>query len=173
MFKPSVPRMFLPASWIVAVAVFAALGVALAGGLRRNSGKKTASQVATAPKAQDGGRVRASLAALPLAFEANQGQTDPQVKYVARGRGYTVFLTANDTVLAVHSSSPAVDTRVAQNHGMARTTRPGAERATARDRTAAIHLRLDGGNPKSQMIAGHQLPGHSNYFIGADRRQRR
>ncbi|HEY4764009.1 MAG TPA: SBBP repeat-containing protein [Candidatus Sulfotelmatobacter sp.] len=171
MFKPSVPRMFLPASWIVAVAVFAALGVALAGGLRRNSGKKTASQVATAPKAQDGGRVRASLAALPLAFEANQGQTDPQVKYVARGRGYTVFLTANDTVLAVHSSSPAVDTRVAQNHGMARTTRPGAERATARDRTAAIHLRLDGGNPQSQMIAGHQLPGHSNYFIGADRRQ--
>ena len=166
MFKPSAPRMFLPASWIVAVAV---LGVALAGGLRlnsviRNSGRKTANQVATAPKAQDGGRVRASLAALPLAFEANQGQTDPQVKYVARGRGYTVFLTANDTVLAVHSSSPAVDTRVAQNHG-------GAERATARDRSAAIHLRLDGGNLQSQIIAGHQLPGHSNYFIGADRRQ--
>jgi hypothetical protein len=161
--------MFLPASWIVAVAVLAALGVALAGGLRlnsviRNSGRKTANQVATAPKAQDGGRVRASLAALPLAFEANQGQTDPQVKYVARGRGYTVFLTANDTVLAVHSSSPAVDTRVAQNHG-------GAERATARDRSAAIHLRLDGGNLQSQIIAGHQLPGHSNYFIGADRRQ--
>lgn len=169
MFKPSAPRMFLPASWIVAVAVLAALGVALAGGLRlnsviRNSGRKTANQVATAPKAQDGGRVRASLAALPLAFEANQGQTDPQVKYVARGRGYTVFLTANDTVLAVHSSSPAVDTRVAQNHG-------GAERATARDRSAAIHLRLDGGNLQSQIIAGHQLPGHSNYFIGADRRQ--
>jgi hypothetical protein len=168
-FKPSAPRMFLPASWIVAVAVLAALGVALAGGLRlnsviRNSGRKTANQVATAPKAQDGGRVRASLAALPLAFEANQGQTDPQVKYVARGRGYTVFLTANDTVLAVHSSSPAVDTRVAQNHG-------GAERATARDRSAAIHLRLDGGNLQSQIIAGHQLPGHSNYFIGADRRQ--
>lgn len=177
MSKPSAPRMFLPASWIVAVAVLAALGVALAGGLRRNSGSKTASQVAPASgqapalKAQDSGRVRASLAALPLAFEANQGQTDPQVKYVARGRGYTVFLTANDTVFAVHSSSLAVDTRVAPNHGVAGTTEPAAERATARARTAAIHLRLDGGNPQSQIIAGNQLPGHSNYFLGVDRRQ--
>jgi hypothetical protein len=176
-FKPSAQRMFLPAGWIVAVAVLAALGVAVAGGLRRNSGSKTANQVGTAPgqapapKAHDSGRVRTSLAALPLAFEANQGQTDPQVKYVARGRGYTVFLTANDTVLAVHSSSPAVDTRVAQNHGVARTTRPAADRATASDRTAAIHMRLKGGNPQSQIIAGSQLPGHSNYFIGADRRQ--
>jgi hypothetical protein len=176
-FKPSDPRMFLPASGIAAVAVLVALGIALAGGFRPNSGSKTANQVATAPglapapKAQDSGRVRASLAALPLAFEANQGQTDPQVKYVARGRGYTVFLTANDTVFAVHSSSLAVDTRVAQSHGVARTTQPAAERATARDRTAAIHLRLDGGNPQSQIIAGNQLPGHSNYFLGADRRQ--
>lgn len=177
MFKPSAPRMFLPANWIVAVAVLAALGVALVGGLRRNSGSKTASQVAPASgqapalKAQASGRVRASLATLPLAFEANQGQTDPQVKYVARGRGYTVFLTTNDTVFAVHPSSLAVDTRVAQNHGVAGTTEPAAERATARARTAAIHLRLDGGNPQSQIIAGDQLPGHSNYFLGADRRQ--
>ncbi len=36
-----------------------------------------------------------------LAFEANQGQTDPQVKYMARGNGYTVFLTGNDTVFAL------------------------------------------------------------------------
>jgi len=176
-FKPSDPRMFLPASGIVAVAVLAALGIALAGGFRPTSGSKTAKQVATAPglapapKAQDSGRVRGRLAALPLAFEANQGQTDPQVKYVARGRGYTVFLTAHDTVFAVHSSSLAVDTRVTQSHGVARATQPAAERATARDRTAAIHLRLDGGNPQSQIIAGNQLPGHSNYFLGADRRQ--
>src|SRR5439155_15844210 len=31
---------------------------------------------------------------LPLIFEANQGQTDSQVKFLARGSGYTLFLTA-------------------------------------------------------------------------------
>src|SRR6266481_1062114 len=29
---------------------------------------------------------------LPLAFEANQGQADAQVKFLSRGSGYTLFL---------------------------------------------------------------------------------
>ena len=36
---------------------------------------------------------------LPLHFEANQGQTDPRVKFLAHGGGYTLFLTATDAVL--------------------------------------------------------------------------
>jgi hypothetical protein len=38
---------------------------------------------------------------LPLSFEANQGQTDRQVKFLARGRGYTLFLTPTEAVLAL------------------------------------------------------------------------
>jgi hypothetical protein len=30
---------------------------------------------------------------VPLGFEANQGQTDHQVKFLARAPGYTLFLT--------------------------------------------------------------------------------
>jgi len=45
--------------------------------------------------------VRATLAKLPLAFEPNVGQTDGQVKYVARGNGYTVFLTEQEAVLSL------------------------------------------------------------------------
>src|SRR5258707_6185070 len=29
----------------------------------------------------------------PMSFEANQGQTDGEVKFLSRGRGYTLFLT--------------------------------------------------------------------------------
>lgn len=36
----------------------------------------------------------------PLAFEANRGQADPQVRYLARGAGYTVFLTEAGAVVA-------------------------------------------------------------------------
>src|SRR5262245_36566777 len=31
---------------------------------------------------------------LPLYFEANQGQTDAEVKFISRGAGYTMFLTS-------------------------------------------------------------------------------
>ena len=33
---------------------------------------------------------------LPPSFEANQGQTDPQVKFLSRGRGYSLSLTSTE-----------------------------------------------------------------------------
>jgi hypothetical protein len=38
---------------------------------------------------------------LPLSFEANQGQTDPQVKFLSRGNGYSLFLTPTEAVLVL------------------------------------------------------------------------
>jgi hypothetical protein len=38
---------------------------------------------------------------LPLSFEANQGQTDARVKFLARGPGYALFLTADEAVLSL------------------------------------------------------------------------
>src|SRR3954469_16501440 len=32
----------------------------------------------------------------PLAFEANQGQTDAQVKFMSRGSGYNLYLTPTE-----------------------------------------------------------------------------
>lgn len=40
------------------------------------------------------------LALSTLAFEPNQGQADPQVRYLARGPGYSLLLTSRDAVLA-------------------------------------------------------------------------
>jgi len=36
---------------------------------------------------------------LPLSFEANHGQTDSQVKFLSRGNGYNLFLTATEAVI--------------------------------------------------------------------------
>ena len=33
---------------------------------------------------------------LPLSFEANQGQTDPRVRFLVHGRGYSLFLTGDE-----------------------------------------------------------------------------
>ena len=44
-------------------------------------------------------RLVASYGKLPLSFEVNRGQTASQVKFVSRGRGYTLFLTGDEAVL--------------------------------------------------------------------------
>lgn len=36
------------------------------------------------------------MLSMPLQFEANQGQVDDQVKFLARGKGYTLFLTPTE-----------------------------------------------------------------------------
>ena len=46
--------------------------------------------------------VNESLGKLPLSFEANQGQTDEQVKFLARGNGYNLFLTPTEAVLKLN-----------------------------------------------------------------------
>jgi hypothetical protein len=48
--------------------------------------------------------VKESVGKLPLAFEPNQGQVNPQVKYMARAKGYTAILTENETILAYKGS---------------------------------------------------------------------
>ena len=47
----------------------------------------------------------AFLERMPLSFEANQGQTDPRVKFLAHGQGYTLFLTRRGE--AVHTTRDA------------------------------------------------------------------
>ena len=54
-------------------------------------------------------RISASFARLPLSFEANHGQTDPQVKFLSRGRGYTLFLTPTEAVLALAKPAGVAD----------------------------------------------------------------
>ncbi len=41
----------------------------------------------------------------PLSFEANHGQADPRVKFLARGDGYALFLTVDSAVFRLHSAN--------------------------------------------------------------------
>ncbi|MSP41097.1 MAG: hypothetical protein EXR70_21625 [Deltaproteobacteria bacterium] len=50
-------------------------------------------------------RIQATFLKAPLSFETNQGQTDEQVKFIARGSGYTMFLTATESVMVLSEAS--------------------------------------------------------------------
>jgi beta-propeller repeat-containing protein len=115
-------------------------------------------------------RIQASYAALPLAFEPNLGQTDAQVKYLARGNGYTLFLTANDTVFALHSLQ-AEPSKVRRSDFMAKSARQNRlvqKNDVQKDLSAVVRMQLAGANSSAKVQASGQLPGASNYFIGND-----
>src|SRR5438045_7369802 len=54
---------------------------------------------------------------LPLGFEANEGQADPEVKFLSRGGGYTIFLTPTGATLRL---------RIAESEADGETVRGGA-----------------------------------------------
>jgi hypothetical protein len=152
------------------VAVLAAIAMAGVGRLRTHPASQGAKPLAGASQgpaldAEHRLLVRGSLDALPLAFEVNQGQTDPRIKYMARAGGYTLLLTANGAVFALRSSSPPA-TQATPKYSWARS--PQVTSRTKKDRTAAIRMRLLGGNPRAHVAASNQLPGRTNYFIGND-----
>jgi hypothetical protein len=72
---------------------------------------------------------------LPLRFEANAGQTDPQVQFLVRESGSTLFLTATEAVLAVRGP----------------------------EGTSPVRLQLVGANPTPHVRGEDALPGTSNY----------
>lgn len=91
------------------------------------------------------------FAQLPLSFEANRGQTDSRVKYLARGQNYTLFLTEHDAVLALSSGVSG---------------RTGHKPPSS----AVIRLRLLGSSAGVRVTGESLLGGTSNYFLGNDPR---
>ena len=78
------------------------------------------------------------LGQIPLTFEPNQGQTDRQVKFLARGAGYGLFLTPSQAVLTLGG----------------------------RLKGDVVRMLLVGANPVAAVTGADPLPGKSNYFIG-------
>jgi hypothetical protein len=119
----------------------------------------TAAHVAksTAPKPATNqalpSKLRQTVLSVPLYFEPNQGQTAPQVKFLAHGAGYGLFLTADEAVLKLQA--PAVNSR------------PSAADAK-RGPSSVIRMHLEGANSAARISGASPLPGKSNYFIGND-----
>ena len=57
------------------------------------------------PEAATKARLNDAYSQLPLSFEANMGQTHPQIDFISRGIGYTLFLTPREAVLDLSASS--------------------------------------------------------------------
>ncbi len=103
---------------------------------QRNSGKPASVQA------------MAVLGQLPLMFEPNLGQvnlpSDAAVKFLARGRGYSLFLDSEGATLALRS------------------------RDHAGTRTESVRMTLAGASRRARIAGTDLLPGKTNYFLGND-----
>jgi hypothetical protein len=79
-------------------------------------------------------------AAIPLTFEANRGQSDATVQFLAHGNGYSLFLTPAAAVL-----------NLAGNGG-----------------SSVVRLNLRNANAATRLTGEDELPGKTNYMIGSD-----
>ena len=101
-------------------------------------------------------QAEANYGHLPLTFEANQGQTDPQVKFLSRGKGYTAYLTAGGMVLSLRPAGSLVNP---QTNRVYATNKPQSQAAT-------LQFTLVGGNRNALVVGEDPQPGRVNYFIG-------
>src|SRR5437867_6462980 len=138
------PGVFL--SGLAALFTSGTISVSAATGISSSSAQIS---VASLPSAQVFG--------LPMQFEKNAGQTDHQVEFLARGPGYTLFLTATQAVFSLKSvtSSAAAEKRAGRhNH-----RRSGGD-------LARLEMDLLEANPRARVEGLDELPGKTSYFLG-------
>ena len=90
-------------------------------------------------------RVRAGAGRLPLTFEANQGQADESIDYLARGLGYRLYLKPREALLV---------------------TAPVSEIAVPS--TTVVRMQLVGALASPKVAGLEAQPGRSHYLFGTD-----
>ena len=84
---------------------------------------------------------------LALSFEANQGQTDSQVRYLARGPDYNLYLSTREAVLV--SRAPVFSTT---------------------SKNTVVRMQFVAGHARPRLTGTDELPSKSHYLIGNDPR---
>ncbi|HUF03400.1 MAG TPA: Ig-like domain-containing protein [Aridibacter sp.] len=133
--------------------IFAAAGLLVLAAVSINTFRQENSVVAPEPEnetvAADPVRERklralAEYGRLPISFEPNVGQTDKMVDFLARGRGYALFLNGSEAVLSLKDPE---------------TSQPGR---------AVVRMDIEGANADAAGNGVRDSGGRTNYLTGND-----
>ncbi len=91
-----------------------------------------------------------NLNRLPLVFEANEGQTNEHVRFLAHAGNYFLSLSKNEAIFSLLGHSQANHSEVPR-------------------KATSVHMRIEGASPATRIMAESKLNGKVNYLWGADR----
>ena len=111
-------------------------------------------------KAPTPSSVALQYAKLPIAFEPNLGQTDPEAKYIARGLGYELFLTPKESVFVLNNGHKR-PVRVRSAHGT-----EVSSLLNSAERPDVLRMRLLGANATAAFTSESEMAGKRNYISG-------
>ena len=120
------------------VIVYGILLLALSPGLLSVRGSKGTAVVRSGKDAS----LKLDLRRLPLSFEANAGQISGPAEFLARGRGYALYIEPSGAVLEFGRPDSAT--------------------------TAMLRMTLEGANTSPRLTGEDKQTGVSHYFIGSD-----
>ena len=83
-----------------------------------------------------------------LSFEANQGQVDSRIRFLSRGKGYSLLLTDTEALLSL----------------------PATGQSSAGQTASWIHMQHLGANPQLRVDGSDLTSAKSHYFLGSDPR---
>jgi hypothetical protein len=100
----------------------------------------------------------ATYDSVPLRFEANRGRLDENVRFVARGQGYSLFLTPDGATLALHRQATRLPRRGP--------SLPGEQSGPLSVDEAVVRMKLVGARTIADPEGIDEQAGQVRYYIG-------
>ena len=100
---------------------------------------------------------------LPISFQRNQGQNDPEIKFQAQANGYDLLFTPAAAVMVLKPSGPSQ--RNLQLKDLSpRKSLPSV--IVGEPLPTRVELKMSGSNKDPRILGLEKLPGQVNYFLG-------
>jgi hypothetical protein len=126
---------------------------------------------AAAPAQLTADEAQTAYGKVGMSFEANQGQTNEAVKFLARGAGYTLFLTSAEAVFVLANSNCGLRNDDAASRLLESTdphSEPNQQSASCNPHSRVLRMKLEGASSQPEVSGLNELDGKVNYFIGND-----
>ncbi|HKQ73370.1 MAG TPA: SBBP repeat-containing protein [Blastocatellia bacterium] len=108
---------------------------------------------------------REAFGKLPMRFELNQGQSDSRANFIARGPGYSLFLSPAEATLKLRNGDRG--SRVA-DRGSPPSSIFNPQSQSPNPQSDVLRMKLAGANQAPKITGLDELPGKTNYFTGQD-----
>ncbi|MFZ6003655.1 MAG: beta strand repeat-containing protein [Actinomycetota bacterium] len=163
--RPRVPAELMRAAGAAAAALLLTVSIGQVSDLVQSPPETAATPTAAPTEAV----AQESLGSLPMAWVANAGQTDAQVRYEAHGLGYSAFLTDEEAVLRFDGAVVRLGFEGARSAPSLRAEAPLA--ATVSTFVGSDPDAWQAGAPTSEVVRYEELwPGIDVTFRGTGRR---